>query len=295
MKRIFQVLKYGWKHAGLISKEISGVPRISIFIDILKCFKKYQMWSNQYYSLQMWNLNETDRQEKGKEIKKINQHYEIWKQEFFKNFRFLNKWISYKYEVTGNKKLRRSKAYQKHYNIGKHSFIGVNVIIQKPEVSISSIIIGENCYLGDNINIDYTGGLTIDNNVSISENTKILTHNHELEISKLDKREVIPTPLHIYDNVWIGAHSIILPFVKSIGRYANIGAGSVVRHMVPPYSILIGNPAKIIGFLFTPDEVVEFERDRYDQLDKTDIEKYKKIYDKYYISRIAEIKEFLKK
>jgi len=46
-------------------------------------------------------------------------------------------------------------------------------------------------------------------------------------------------------NVWIGANSVILPGVK-IGNNSIIGAGSTVTEDVPPLSVAVGNPAKII-------------------------------------------------
>lgn len=52
-------------------------------------------------------------------------------------------------------------------------------------------------------------------------------------------------PVIINDNVWIGMNAIILPGV-TIGKGAVIAAGSVVTKDVPPYSLVGGNPAKII-------------------------------------------------
>ena len=47
--RIKQVAKYGWLHAGQISQEaFDGKKRMSLFFDILGCYRKYKMWSNQY-------------------------------------------------------------------------------------------------------------------------------------------------------------------------------------------------------------------------------------------------------
>jgi acetyltransferase-like isoleucine patch superfamily enzyme len=53
-------------------------------------------------------------------------------------------------------------------------------------------------------------------------------------------------PIKIEDNVWIGFDSIILPGV-TIGRGAVVGARSVVKEDVPPYSIVAGNPARVVG------------------------------------------------
>ena len=51
--------------------------------------------------------------------------------------------------------------------------------------------------------------------------------------------------MNIGKNVWIGGGSIILPGV-SIGDGVTIGAGSVVTHDIPPYTVAVGNPCRVI-------------------------------------------------
>ena len=58
----------------------------------------------------------------------------------------------------------------------------------------------------------------------------------------------------IGNDVWIGARAIILSGV-TVGDGAIIGAGSIVTHDILPYSIVAGNPAKVIGYRFEPDVV----------------------------------------
>ena len=53
----------------------------------------------------------------------------------------------------------------------------------------------------------------------------------------------------INDDVWIGAHSVILPGV-TIGKGAVIGAGSVVTSNIPEYAVAVGVPAKVIKLRF---------------------------------------------
>ena len=55
----------------------------------------------------------------------------------------------------------------------------------------------------------------------------------------------IAKPIHIGDHVWIGTNAIILKGV-TIGDNAVIAAGAVVTRDVPPYSIVAGNPAKVV-------------------------------------------------
>ena len=52
-------------------------------------------------------------------------------------------------------------------------------------------------------------------------------------------------PVHIGDKVWVGESVCILPGV-TIGECSIIGAGSVVTKSIPPYSIAVGTPAKVI-------------------------------------------------
>jgi acetyltransferase-like isoleucine patch superfamily enzyme len=60
-------------------------------------------------------------------------------------------------------------------------------------------------------------------------------------------------PVIIRDNVWIGKRCIIFPGVR-IGEGSVISAGSVVRSHVPAYSVVAGNPAKVMFRLKSPDQ-----------------------------------------
>lgn len=55
-------------------------------------------------------------------------------------------------------------------------------------------------------------------------------------------------------DVWIGSGAVILSGV-CIGNGAVIGASAVVTHNVPPYSIVVGNPAKIVRMRFKEEEI----------------------------------------
>jgi acetyltransferase-like isoleucine patch superfamily enzyme len=66
----------------------------------------------------------------------------------------------------------------------------------------------------------------------------------------------------IEDDVWVGARAVILRGVR-VGRGAIIGAGSVVTKSVPPYSIVAGNPAKVVRFRWGTDTILEHEEKLY--------------------------------
>jgi acetyltransferase-like isoleucine patch superfamily enzyme len=70
--------------------------------------------------------------------------------------------------------------------------------------------------------------------------------HHYQDVSKNFLRQGVETQqVVIGKNVWIGANSVILPGIK-IGNNSVIGAGSTVIENIPPYSVAVGNPAKII-------------------------------------------------
>lgn len=77
--------------------------------------------------------------------------------------------------------------------------------------------------------------------------------------------------LVIEDDVWIGHNAMILPGCKHIGRGAIIGAGSVVSRDVPPYAVVVGNPAKKLRDRFAPDLIAALEESRWWDLDAADL------------------------
>ena len=84
-----------------------------------------------------------------------------------------------------------------------------------------------------------------------------------------------------------------MPGVEEIGRGASIAAGAVVKRQVPPYAIVMGNPAKVVGFRMTPEQIVEFEKEHYEEKDRLSLELLEANYQKYFLSRIKEIQQFL--
>ena len=50
--------------------------------------------------------------------------------------------------------------------------------------------------------------------------------------------------------MWIGANAVIMPEVNRVGDGAVIGAGAVVSRDVPPYAVVLGNPARVVKYRF---------------------------------------------
>jgi acetyltransferase-like isoleucine patch superfamily enzyme len=94
------------------------------------------------------------------------------------------------------------------------------------------------------------------------------------------------------EDVWMGARVTLLQGVH-IGRGAEIGTGTVVRKSIPPYAVVVGNPAKIVGFRFTPEEIIEHEKVLYKKEERLPLPLLEKNYEKYYLSKIKEIRAYL--
>ncbi len=71
----------------------------------------------------------------------------------------------------------------------------------------------------------------------------------------------------IGNDVWLGMNVTILDNT-TIGDGAVIGAGSVVSGAIPPYAIAVGNPAKIIKYRFSPDEIEKLCESKWWELEK---------------------------
>lgn len=97
----------------------------------------------------------------------------------------------------------------------------------------------------------------------------------------------------VEEDVWIGNHVILLSGVV-VGRGSEVGAGSVVRGIVPPYAVVIGNPCKVVGFRFTPEEIIEHEKQQYEEADRLPMDLLQKNYEKYFLNRMKEIKQYTK-
>lgn len=135
------------------------------------------------------------------------------------------------------------------FPIGRSVSISYNTIFVSPQTREYAFLkIGNLVDIQHDCFIDYSGGLTIDDHVWISEGVFITTHEHRVSSRRLKKLQpVIYRALHIHEDAWIGAGAIILDKVMHIGRGAIIGAGSVVTHDVEDWAIVAGNPARVIS------------------------------------------------
>jgi acetyltransferase-like isoleucine patch superfamily enzyme len=164
----------------------------------------------------------------------------------------------------------------------------------------------ENVYMHENTSIlagaliiAVGGKFIIKKNSGAAEGLTVVTSNHPSPIGEwfyvtsnenieLEVKDVI-----IEEDVWIATNVTLLAGV-TIGRGSICGSGAVVRNSCPPYSIVIGNPAKVIGFKFTPDEIIEHEKALYPEKERIPMDLLKENYERYFIKRIIDIRAFCK-
>jgi acetyltransferase-like isoleucine patch superfamily enzyme len=127
------------------------------------------------------------------------------------------------------------------------------------ETADSEIRIGNNVFIGSNTVLDCAVRISIDDDALVSYDCLLLdsnNHSNDASVRKQDLPDVkygraynwdaIPSsPIHICRGAWIGARSIILKGV-TVGEGAIVGAGSVVTKDVEPFTMVGGNPARLL-------------------------------------------------
>jgi len=110
---------------------------------------------------------------------------------------------------------------------------------------VGDVLIGDRVRIGmSNVLI---GPVTIGNDVMLAQNIVLSGLNHGYEDIKIvpHKQPVTKKKITLEDEVWIGANSVVVAGV-TIGKHSVIAAGSVVTKNIPPYSVAVGNPARVI-------------------------------------------------
>ncbi len=124
---------------------------------------------------------------------------------------------------------------------------GENVNIERYAVFTPGLSIGSNSGIG--VRCEVYGPVRIGNDVMMGPEVVIYTRNHRHDQKDIPMRcqgLEMEKPVTIGNDVWIGRRAMILPGVE-IGDGAIVAAGAVVTRSMPPYSIIGGVPAKVIG------------------------------------------------
>lgn len=147
--------------------------------------------------------------------------------------------------------------------IGNDLFIGKDFLLGCYPMNgkCGTIHIGNNVVMQERVRISAAKSVTIGNNVLMASDILIIDNNHGMDAGS-DRsymfQEISASPILIGDGVWIGEKCTILAGSK-IGRKCVIGANSVVKGEIPPYTIAVGTPAR-------PVKKWNFESERWERL-----------------------------
>lgn len=161
--------------------------------------------------------------------------------------------------------LNRKLAIRKNVYVGRNLVIGAGGYVRAPDrLEIGdNVNIGRNCYIacngriGNNVLISSYVGIAGRRDHDMKEIGTPITHAAWIYSADVDSSGP-EHAIEIGDDVWIGYNVFLLSGI-TVGRGAVIGAGALVIADVPPYAIMVGNPARQVGSRFTPEEIARHE------------------------------------
>jgi acetyltransferase-like isoleucine patch superfamily enzyme len=129
--------------------------------------------------------------------------------------------------------------------LGNNVYLGHRSILKG--YHLNELIIGDDVWIGQNCYFHSAGGIRIGSRVGIGPSVSILTSFHREEGRPIPilQSDLLLAPVVIEDDCDIGLGAILLPGV-TIGRGAQVGAGAVVTHDVPAYTVTAGVPARVL-------------------------------------------------
>lgn len=151
-----------------------------------------------------------------------------------------------------------------------HSRLLRKIFTKYYSVDIGMYTIG-GCFIPYNIDRH----TTIGKYCSFARTARVLNRNHPMDfistspvfynpIFKMVTIDPVQyNPLTIGHDVWLGHYSIIMPNVTEIGTGAVVGAGAVVNKDVPPYAVVVGNPARVVRYRFEKDVIAELLKSKW--------------------------------
>lgn len=163
----------------------------------------------------------------------------------------------------GERAARRLRMHLVRERFASH---GKNVIFDPRDTfSYETIHVGDDVFIGPGALFAASETvIRIGNKVMFGPKVTLLGGNHNTGVvgaymfDVKEKRPEDDLPIVIEDDVWVGAGAFVLKGV-TIGRGAIVGAGAVVTKDVPPYAIVVGNPARVVRMRFSPEQVSQHE------------------------------------
>ena len=161
-----------------------------------------------------------------------------------------------KSKILASAKIRNIRGDTKRIKLGRNTLIAGELLIFPHGGNIS---IGDWCFVGEGTRIWSSSSVTIGDRVLVAHNVNIfdsLTHPISAKLRHRHFKSIMTTghpqtielgerPIKVANDVWIGANACILRGVN-IGEGGIVASGAVVTKDVPPYTIVAGNPARIV-------------------------------------------------
>lgn len=134
--------------------------------------------------------------------------------------------------------------------IGDETFVMKNAILHVynfRDLPNAGIVIGSRSLIGEGCVLRGQGGITVGDDVYFAPLVQVLAVNHVFHDTTrpISHQGITAEGIAIGDGSWVGAGAIILDGVH-IGRNVVVGAGAVVTKDVPDYSLVLGNPARVV-------------------------------------------------
>lgn len=108
------------------------------------------------------------------------------------------------------------------------------------------ITLGKNVFINHACSFLDLGGITIEDGVMLGPRVNITSENHPVAVA--DRKTLVPAAVVIGKNAWIGAGATILPGV-TVGENSVVAAGALVNRDVPPNTVVVGVPAKVVKMI----------------------------------------------
>ena len=123
--------------------------------------------------------------------------------------------------------------------------------------------LGNYVYANFNLTLVDDGYIDIGDNVMFAPNVTVITATHPVLPALREKGLQFNVDVKICNNVWIGAGVIIMPGI-TVGENSVVGAGSVVTKDVPPNTVVVGNPARVLREIGERDRIYYFKDKKID-------------------------------
>lgn len=145
-------------------------------------------------------------------------------------------------EVSAKAKIGKGTIIWRHCHIRENVIIGINCILGKDVYVDYDVKIGNRVKIQNGVSVYH--GVTIEDDVFLGPH--MVFTNDLYPRAFINDFKLYPTK--VKKGASIGANSTII-CGTTIGEYAMVGAGSVVSKDIPPQTLVVGNPARIIGFV----------------------------------------------